>query len=35
MNDETAKVTVSPYKASMVNHATINNMVKITEAIFI
>ena len=32
MNNETAKITATPYLAGTVNHATKNNTVKITVA---
>ena len=33
MKNETAKITVTPYKAGTVNHATINETPKITDAV--
>ena len=35
MNNETAKVTVTPYWADIVNHAMINKMGKNTDAMFV
>ena len=35
MNNETAKVTVVPYKTGTVNHATMNKMVNITDTVFV
>ena len=34
-NKETAKITVAPYLAGMVNHVTMNKTVKITDAMFV
>ena len=35
MNNEMANITLTPYQAGTVNHATMSQLVKITDTIFV